>query len=71
MNHYSKDKYSALEAKQEAQRIAFGPFVFQASKALRDLGVLQVLAGAGKAGLALPEIATQTGLSHYAARVLA
>lgn len=71
VNHFSKDQYTALEAKQEAQRIAFGPFVFQASKALRDLGVLQALSAAGSDGLTLAEITAQTGLSHYAARVLA
>ena len=71
MNHFSKDKYSALEAKQEAQRIAFGPFVFQASKALRDLGILRAIESGGDAGLTLPEIVAQVGLSNYAVRVLA
>lgn len=71
MNHFSHDKFSALEAKEEAQRIAFAPFVFQASKALRDLGMLQAIEAAGEQGLALDAIAEQTQLSRYAARVLA
>lgn len=71
LNHFSRDKYSALEAKEEAQRIAFGPAVFQASKALRDLGILRAVESAGEEGLALDGIVAQTGLSKYAARVLA
>lgn len=71
MDHFSRDKYSALEAKQEAQRIAFGPVVFQASKALRDLGILRAVESAGEEGIALQDIVAQTGLSKYAVRVLA
>ena len=70
VNHFANDKYTALQAKQEAQRIAFGPFVFQASKAMRDLGVLRALADAGDAGLMLDDLSARTGLSRYAARVL-
>jgi hypothetical protein len=69
--HFSHDTRTALEAKQEAQRIAFAPFVFQASRALRDLGVLAALAAAGSAGLALESLQAQVGLSRYATRVLA
>ena len=36
---------SAVEAKSIAQNIAFAPIVFQASLALRDLGVLELLNG--------------------------
>lgn len=71
MNHFSHDKYNALQAKQEAQRIAFGPMLFQAAKALRDLGILRAVESAGEAGLCSEEIAAQANLSHYAARVLA
>lgn len=70
MNHFSQDKYTALEAKQEAQRIAFAPFVFQASKAMRDLGVLRVVEAAGDAGISLDDAAAQLPLSKYAVRVL-
>jgi len=34
------DKKSALQAKFDAQKIAFAPIMFQAAKALRDLGIL-------------------------------
>lgn len=71
VNHFSHDKHTALQAKQEAQRIAFGPFIFQAAKAMRDLGVLSAVEAAGDEGLALDAIEARTGLSRYAARVLA
>ncbi|MBB3062854.1 class I SAM-dependent methyltransferase [Microbulbifer rhizosphaerae] len=70
MSYFNKDKLSALEAKQEAQRIAFGPFAFQASKALRDLGVLRVIESSGDNGLSLSEILQHVDLSRYAVRVL-
>lgn len=71
MDFFQNDKLSALEAKQEAQKIAFGPFVFQASKALRDLGILEAVESAGDSGLSLNEIISKVKLSKYAARVLA
>jgi hypothetical protein len=71
MNHFSRDTLTALDAKQEAQRIAFAPFVFQASKALRDFGLLQALQAAGEEGLTLVQLQAQATLSPYAVRVLA
>lgn len=70
MNHFIHDPHSALEAKQEAQKIAFAPFVFQASKALRDLGVLGAVEDAGERGVSLVELQQQLPLSEYAVRVL-
>ena len=61
VNHFSHDKHTALQAKQEAQRIAFGPFIFQAAKAMRDLGVLSGVETAGDEGLALDAIEARNG----------
>lgn len=61
---------SALEAKEDAQRIAWGPFVFQAAQAMRDLGVLGYLEEKGKEGANSEETALELGLSVYGARVL-
>lgn len=71
MKLFDQDKLSALEAKQEAQRIAYAPFVFQAAKALRDLGVLRAVEAGGDTGLTLDEIRQHVELSAYAIRVLA
>ena len=40
---YGSDKKSAVQAKHDAQKIAFAPIMFQAAKALRDLGILKYL----------------------------
>jgi ubiquinone/menaquinone biosynthesis C-methylase UbiE len=65
---YTRDDLRALEAKERAQWIAYAPFVFQATAAALDTGVLGVLERSG--GLALDEVAQRCQLSTYAARVL-
>ncbi|HVO20454.1 MAG TPA: class I SAM-dependent methyltransferase [Anaeromyxobacter sp.] len=54
----------------DAQRLAFGPLMFQAVRAARDMGVLGALDAAGQAGLLPGEVAERAGVSLYAARVL-
>ncbi|MDE2406765.1 MAG: class I SAM-dependent methyltransferase [Xanthomonadaceae bacterium] len=71
MTHFTHDTRTALDAKQEAQRIAFAPFVFQAARALRDLGLLAALDAAGPEGMSLEALQARVGLSRYATRVLA
>ena len=63
-------RVSALEAKSLAQWIAFAPFVFQASVVMRDRGLLAGIDAAGEAGIAVQQLADQTGLSLYGTRVL-
>jgi len=70
MNFFSKDSKSAFDAISFAQFIAFAPIVFQASKSLRDLGVLEAIEQSGTNGLTLDEITTKQNLSEYGARVL-
>lgn len=70
MNFFSKDSKSALQAIDLAQWIAFAPVVFQASLALRDLGILECIAESKTNGLTLEEIEKKTNLPHYGARVL-
>lgn len=71
MNHFDQDKLTALEAKQEAQRLAFAPFMFQAARAMRDMGVLAAIQSGGDEGVSLEELRERTGHSLYAVRVLA
>jgi hypothetical protein len=61
----------AIEAKFEAQKIAFSPLSFQAMCALLDLGILRAVSDAGDEGLNCKEIAAKTGVSEYGASVLA
>lgn len=70
MLHKNNDPFNALEAKTEAQKLAFAPIVFHTARTLRDLGVLAALDKAGKDGLSAPEIAEQTGVSEYGVKVL-
>jgi SAM-dependent methyltransferase len=68
---YDKDPLSALEAVTAAQWLAFAPLAFQATAAMRDRGVLAALAKSAPAqGSSIDEVATATGLSVYAVRVL-
>jgi hypothetical protein len=45
MNFFSKDKRTALQAKEVAQWIAFGPVIFQAARVLRNSRILSVIEG--------------------------
>ncbi len=67
--HDGKDEPSALEAQYEAQRIAFAPVIFQATRALRDLGVLKALEQS-RGGLAIAELMEETGLAEYGLETL-
>jgi hypothetical protein len=67
---YGSDNKTALQAKHDAQKIAFAPIMFQAAKALRDLGILETLMKNRKSGLSIEEIALKLNLSHYGIKVL-
>jgi len=67
--NYGEDKKSALQAKFDAQKIAFGPIMFQAALALRDLGILEEVKKARK-GITIEEVAEKLSLSVYGVKVL-
>lgn len=60
---------SLADARFEAQKIVFGPLLFQAARLLRDLGILRALRDA-RSGLALEAITSKTAVSRYGALVL-
>lgn len=64
------DPYSALEAKTQAQKLAFSPILFHAARTLRDLNILSTLDAAGDEGLPASLIAEKTNISEYAVKVL-
>ena len=64
-----RDAESLEEARFEAQKIVFGPLLFQAARLLRDLGILRALRTA-RDGLALDEITGKVDVSRYGAVVL-
>ncbi|MCK5765825.1 MAG: methyltransferase domain-containing protein [Bacteroidales bacterium] len=67
--NYGDDNKSALQAKSDAQKIAFAPIMFQAAKALRDFRILSYLRK-NKEGGTLEEIANHAGISEYGTLVL-
>src|SRR5512145_2343144 len=67
---YGHDSLPAIQAKFEAQKIAFAPVMFQAALVLRDLGILKALHEAGKDGLSPENIASMVKISSYGVEVL-
>ena len=70
MNFFKKTSVSALEAKDTAQWISFGPVIFQAARVLRNTGILQLIEDAKNIGLTIEEIQQSTNISTYGIRVL-
>ncbi len=68
--NYGSDNKSAIQAKYDAQKIAFAPIMFQAAKALRDLGILQLIRSSRGRGMEIEEIARKLDLSEYGVKVL-
>lgn len=70
MNFFTKETKTALQAKEQALWLAFAPIAFQATIALRDMGILDVVSKSGSAGITQKEVQEQVKLSPYAVRVL-
>jgi len=67
----SNTTVKAIDAIQEAQKIAFAPFVFQATIALRKLGVLDLIfERRKKGGISLKELSKELSVSEYGIGVL-
>ena len=61
---------SAVEAKTMAQHIAFSPYIFQATVAMKDLGILQYIDKNRRNGVTLKEIANAVKVTEYGVSVL-
>ena len=61
---------SAVAAKSMAQHIAFAPYIFQATVAMKELGILQFIDKNRRKGVLLNEIVTAVGVSEYGVSVL-
>lgn len=64
-----KKEISAIDAKFEAQKIAFGPMYFQSVIALRDLGILEFINGHRK-GVSISTIIEKLDVSEYGVDLL-
>lgn len=67
---FSPDRQTAFEARFEAQKIAFGPIVFQCVRHAWKNGMLQALAEAGGSGRSVDELAETGRWSRYRLQVV-
>ncbi len=67
--NFGDDKKSAYQAQFDAQKIAFAPIMFQAARALRNLGILEKIKTC-KEGITIEEIAKDLKLLEYGVKVL-
>lgn len=67
----SKKQLKAIEALEEAQKIAFAPFIFQTTVALRKLGAFDyIFDNRDKGGVTIQEISKGVSVSEYGIGVL-
>ncbi|MBA4058455.1 MAG: SAM-dependent methyltransferase, partial [Marivirga sp.] len=69
MDFFEKEKLSAIKAKEQAQWITFGPFVFQATRVLRNTGILATV-DEHREGITLEQLTEKIKLPAYGVRVL-
>ena len=67
---YNEDNISAVDARFEAQKIAFAPFIFHAARAMINLGLLAAILEGGAGGASIEEISEKCGISEYGCKVL-
>ena len=70
INKYKNDDLRAVDAKFEAQKIAFAPLAFQAIKTMLNLGIMKAIEDAGDDGISRADLAAKTSLSEYGVGVL-
>ena len=70
ISSYGNDDKSALQAKFEAQKIAFAPIMFKAALSLKNLGILNIIQDNRKHGITTKEISKTLKLSNYGVKVL-
>lgn len=71
MDFFKKETRTALQAIEYAQWIAYAPMVFQATRVMREAGILQSIHDSRfKGGLTLEEVADKVKLSIQGVRVL-
>ena len=70
LEEFFKDDMKAIDARFEAQKIAFAPIVFQVSKCMIDFNVLKTIEESGDSGITFKDILKKVDLSEYALSVL-
>ncbi len=67
---FAPERQSAFEARFEAQKIAYGPVVFQCVRYAWKRGMLQAIADAGDTGLSVDELASTGRWTPYVLKVV-
>lgn len=68
-DRYTQEQYSAREAQRMAEFIAWSPIIFQVSRLMVKMGVMDLLRDSLN-GLTLAELQEKTSLSEYALKIL-
>lgn len=67
---FKKDNIRAVDAKFEAQKIAFAPLSFQAIRTMIETGLLSEIENAGDEGITKKSLSEKTKISEYGVGVL-
>ena len=67
---FNQKKLSGADALLEAQKISFGPVVFQCARILRDWGIFEILQKNKKTPLSVEDIANKCNLTIYSVQIL-
>lgn len=70
LEKFKEDNIRAVDAKFEANKIAFAPLAFQAIKSMINLGILQAIENASDEGITRKSLAEKTNISEYGVGVL-
>lgn len=70
LKEFYDDDIKAVDARFEAQKIAFAPIVFQVSKCMVDFNILKTIEDSGDMGITAKDILKKVDLSEYALSVL-
>ena len=68
--NFKKDDIRSVDAKFEAQKIAFAPLSFQAVNVMLETGIMKIIEDAGDSGIPAADIAEKSGISFYGVSVL-
>ena len=69
-DNYKQDKIRAVDAKFEAQKIAFAPLCYQAIRTMIETGILQAINDSGEDGITRGELSEKLQISEYGIGVL-
>jgi hypothetical protein len=67
---FDSDTMDNFDAKFEAQKIVFGPIMFQAARILRDTGILDLLKKNRRKGMTAEEVSREMKMPLYGVKVL-